>query len=114
MAEIERITHNIKIKIEMKNFIHFFKENFKHLGMNSNQSHINTKSTTVIFVKILYITMCIAFLFFEANIFLEYVVNIFLTTIVIGCCISYVVVLFKKDKLFKFMENCTEFFNESE
>lgn len=104
---------NGKVERKMKYF-QIVQKKFDHLGISSIRSRCDGKSAKVFFILSLAIILGILFLFFEANTFLEYTINIYITTVVLACGISNTVVLFKKEKIFESIDNFEKFFDESE
>lgn len=88
-------------------------ENFTHLGISSNQSRFNRQSAIAFSFYSSTFLFCIFYFLFNANTFLEYTLNIFITTSIFGCLMVFVVVLFQSHKLFKLIEYIEEFCGES-
>lgn len=89
--------------------------NLALLGISSNQPHyFNQKSMTTLFIYSSTISLCIVFLFFTANNFLEYTLNVYVTTTAIAVCIAFMAILFHKENIFELIQECEKFVNESE
>lgn len=89
-------------------------KNLAMLGISSNQQrYCNQKSVMTLFVYSLAITLSMVFLFFKADTYLEYTLNIYVTSTAFGACVGFIALLFQKGKLFKLIDELEEFFNES-
>lgn len=97
----------------MKRYFKIIRKNFAHLGISKNQPRLNGKSAMTFLILSLSTISGIVYLYFEANTFLEYTINIYETAMVLGCCIGFTVILFNKEKLFKLMNNFVTFYDES-
>lgn len=94
--------------------LQIIQKNFAYLGISPNQSHWNVKSAMDFFVFSSITVLGAVFLFFKANSFLEYTMNIYVTTAAFGVSIVFITMLFQKEKLFKLVEKFEEFVDESE
>lgn len=74
-------------------------QNFTRLGISSNQSRFNRQSVIAFSLYTSTFLFCIFYFLFNANTFLEYTLNIFITTSIVGCLMVFVVVLYQSHKL---------------
>lgn len=88
-------------------------KNFAFLGISSNQPRYNRQSTITFSMNGFGIIFSIIFLIFNANTFLEYTMNIFVTATLIAIWIDFMALLFKKEKLFNMIDELAEFVDES-
>lgn len=89
-------------------------DNFAFVGISSNQPHWNAKSANTLFIFSLFTVFGAMFLFFEAHTFLEYTMNIYVTTAVLGTGISFLAMLLQEESLFELIDRLEEFVDESE
>lgn len=88
-------------------------KNFEVLGISPNQRSTNGKLVATSLIYGLSITSSAVFLFFEAESFLEYTSNIYITTAIGVICTYFIIWLIKLEKFFKFIENLESFFGKS-
>lgn len=96
----------------MKHF-QIVRKNFALLGINANQSRFNHKSAFAFSIYSLNVTLCGAFLFSDDNTFLEYTMNVFITTSIITAWVDFLVIFLQKDKIFKMMFEFEEYYDKS-
>lgn len=89
-------------------------QNFALLGISANQSRFNWKSAMAFSSYGLAMSLCSAFLFLDANTFLEYTMNIFTTSTVLTSWIICLVLLVQKDKIFEMMIEFEAYYDKSE
>ena len=80
------------------------RKNLAILGIDANYSRLNRKSAITWFSDALAITLSILFIIFKANTFLEYSMNIYITLTMSVIWISFMIMLYKKVKLFKLID----------
>lgn len=102
-----------KEQIRMKLF-QIIQDNFAFVGISSNQPYWNAESAKTLFIFSLFTALGAMFLFFKANTFLEYTMNIYVTTAVLGTGISFLAMLHRKETLFELIDRLEEFVDESE
>lgn len=90
------------------------RKDFARLGISCNQSHCNRKSAITFSIYSLSSTMGILFLIFDANDFLEYTMNIFVTSTLVAIWIAFCVFLFEKEEIFKAIDDVEVFVNKRE
>lgn len=88
-------------------------KNFAILGISPNQSYWNVNSKMAFFTYNLNTALGIMFLFLEANTFLKYTMNIYVTATVFLLSINHSATLFQKEKLFKLIDEMEKFGDES-
>lgn len=84
------------------------------VGISPNRPHWNEKSAKSLFIFSLFTALGGIFLFFKANSFLEYTMNIYVTTAVFGTGISFLAMLYQKEKFFELINRFEEFAEKSE
>ena len=89
-------------------------KNFEILGISPNKSYWNKKSAKSFFIFNLVLISSILFLVLKANTFLEYTMNIYITTVVFAMWIGFIAMLFQKENIFQMMIRFEEFLNKSE
>lgn len=91
------------------------KKNFEFLGIGSKRSFSNNiKSVIAILIFSLSTSLGTVFLLFEANTFLEYTTNIYVTTTTFGALVEFISILFQKKNLFKLIDEMENFVDTSE
>lgn len=89
-------------------------KNFARLGISPNQSHYN-RLTAISFCSYSLGTISASvFLIFDASTFLEFAMNMFVTSTMFACWFGYIVILFQKQQIFQFFDNFERFFDKSE
>lgn len=88
-------------------------KNFALLGISSNQSLCNRQSVVAFSIYGFASIFSSAFLFFKANTFLEYTMNVFVTTTIFAIWIAFTVILFKKQNLFQLIDEFERLFDKS-
>lgn len=89
-------------------------DNFAFVGIIRNQPHWNAKSVKSLFIFSLFTALGGIFLFFKANSFLEYTMNIYVTTAIFGTAIAFLVMLYQKENFFELINRFEEFVEKSE
>lgn len=89
-------------------------KNFGFLGLSSNQSCWNVKSVIAFSIFSSATVLGTLFLFFNANTFLEYTINIYGTTTMFGIWMNLITMLIEKENLFKLIDDIEELVDESE
>lgn len=97
----------------MKSF-QIAKKNFEALGISSNQSRFNGKLAKTCLIYSLCSISSAAFLFFEAECFIEYTSNIYVTTALTGISTYFIFWILKLQNFFNLIDNLEKFFEESE
>lgn len=88
--------------------------NFAFLGVSSNQARLNGNVVATCLLYGLSVTSSAIFLFFEANSFIEYTSNIYVTT-ALGVISTYFTIwIIKLEKFFILIDNLENFFEKSE
>lgn len=90
------------------------RENFKVLGIDTNQSKSNIKLVMTWLILSLATTLSATFLFVDAKTSLEYTTNVYTTSDLAVLTLFLTIVIFKMEKLFKFIHLCEDFINRSE
>lgn len=89
-------------------------EKFAFLGICAKQSLSNNVKSVMVFVIVgLGTAVGIVFLLFKANTFLEYTMNIYITTTLFGVWIEFIAIIFQKKNLFKLIDEIEEFYHKS-
>lgn len=96
----------------MKRF-QIIQKNFARLGISSSQSRWNRQSAITFSFYTLAVTCGGLFLFFSANTFLEYLMDIFVTITMFAVLIGFLFILFQKKQLFDLIDALEGFFDES-
>lgn len=89
-------------------------KNFLVLGISSNQSRFNGKLAKTCLIYSLGSISSVAFLFFEAETFIEYTSNIYVTTALTGISTYFIFWILKLQNFFKLIDNIERFYEESE
>lgn len=85
---------------------HIIQKNHSIVGISSNQTHaVNGNIVVTFFVYGLGFTLSAIFLFHEANNFVEYANNMFLTTGLAMIIIVYAIFIFKMSKVFELISD---------
>lgn len=91
----ENCNRNIETNMKLFGIV---QANFASLSISSSQPRFNIKSAMVFLSIGLAAVSCAAFLFFEANTFMEYINTAYATSVMIGCFIGFTIFVFKKEK----------------
>lgn len=89
-------------------------ENFAYLGISPCESCWNKKSAKAIYIFASFAVLGTVYLFFNATTFLEYTMNVYVTTAVFGTGLVFIAMLLQKERLFKLIEDLEKFVEESE
>lgn len=88
-------------------------ENLSLLGISPNEPRFNGKSVLVFLMFVIFMILLSLFLVLGTNTFTEYAFNIYILFALVALSVSYLLVLFKKEQLFKLIVAVENFLQKS-